>query len=94
MPRIKIEVTQEDIEKGKPRKSSHCPIARAIKQQCRNGTSVQVSEDGISIEHNSRYGYASDHPPTRAVRFIERFDRGRPVKPFKFFHEIPSWVQR
>lgn len=74
--KVKFNVTQGDIEKGKPNDSMWCPIGLCGKrtlEQC-----VQVGVREIEINHHI-YDL-----PKKAGKFIEDFDEQRPVKPFSF----------
>ena len=73
---IRVNVTQRDIEKGKPRKILFCPVALAVQRAIPNlsyvGTGC-MSVDGRIFDW-----------PTKIIRFIQHFDSNLPVKPFKF----------
>ena len=73
-----VKVTQEHIDKGRRRATSACPIALALKEQL--GHEVVVGEFSTYIGINSD----SIPLPRSAQRFVARFDRGKPVKPFNF----------
>jgi hypothetical protein len=75
--KIKIEVTQDDIDQGCRWSANHCPIARAVAQRF-HSTQVGVNRTWI------RVGSITFKTPLRAVRFIKRFDGKNLVKPFKF----------
>ena len=75
---IKVEVTQEDIEKGKKRDSSCCPVALACKRVV-NLTWSEVFQ---------RVGYNYDRIISR---WIGKFDRGEKVEPFSF--ELPNDIK-
>lgn len=70
-----IYVTPDDIEIGVRRNALHCPVANAMK---RHWPSPAVGNE---------YCWPTDAAvklPMSAQRFTERFDAGKPVKPFKF----------
>jgi hypothetical protein len=73
---MKIKVTQEDIDKASF-SSTTCPISRAIKRQF-NIKCVSTFPCGIMFNENTY------NPPKSAVKFIDRFDNQKPVKPFNF----------
>lgn len=73
---ITVEVTQQDIERGRPGTCGECPVALALKR--RGFTHVDVNEDLISVDN--RY-YRSD---SDVAWFIYNFDNGRPVFPQTF----------
>jgi hypothetical protein len=76
---MKIEVTQEHIEKGVPEEECNCPIALAIRDAF-NVEELEVSVNATVI----RVGF--DHCPTpeEAEAFVCDFDDGRSVRPFTF----------
>lgn len=82
---IRVEVTQDDIDKGVPGRMSLCPIARAIKRL--------GYEDVVVLSSLIQFSKTADHPykvvpggliPPRVKRFITRFDDNETVKPFVF----------
>jgi hypothetical protein len=73
----KISVEQRYIDDGIPCDGFRCPIAYAIRRQCRV-TDVGV---GGAIAEVGNIGYRL---PAAAQTFIRRFDRGQFVKPFVF----------
>lgn len=73
---MKINVTQRDIEKGLREDPNSCPVARAIKR--RGFEDVSVKTQVIWI------GCRKYNPPEIVEDFIERFDKGDTVQPFKF----------
>lgn len=98
--KLGIKVTQSHIDKGKPKKSSSCPIALAIKEHFDSKLDVCVCHDRFYLNApNSitpiiiKKGYLKRQQvgepqytelPWRAQKFIEKFDRGEAVKPFTF----------
>jgi hypothetical protein len=73
----KITVTALDIKMGTWRCAYHCPVAMAIKRRFLDQrVIVSRTEIGVGMEHVSL--------PNKAIRFIERFDAGKTVKPFSF----------
>ena len=75
---MKIEVTQEDINKGAPYRPSTCPVALAISRRLHDKRNVLVGYHTVLID-----GRLYDFPP-EATNFIVRFDDREPVQPFKF----------
>lgn len=83
---IKIEVTQEDIDRGKQGSRCWCPIARAIKRTLYWMPGDTMIPDGrveVSIAQVAIEDGRADLP-FEASNFIVAFDRGEPVKPFSF----------
>ena len=84
--KVRVEVTQEDIEKGKRKAGWACPIARAIKRRV-----PQSRRRDVFVEHALwEVGYHVRPLPRTAQRFVKRFDAGEPVKPFAFMTEVPD----
>lgn len=87
LPRkFRIVITKEDIAKGERENPYSCAVALAIK---RRFPGYRVDVDGRDVERwrveirmgrKSRFYAASE----RMEVFIERFDRGQPVKPSTF----------
>lgn len=87
-----LEVTQEDIDKGKRGNCCLCPIALALMRKFNLDTS-EDSLDSASVgltmasifpvmdkERKPQYFYM----PDEASEFIKNFDSKVPVKPFSF----------
>lgn len=74
---MKINVTKEDIKKGKPKEARLCPIARACKRAGLKDAAVRYTR----IE-NGRQCFPISKTTSR---FISDFDLGKPVKPFSFY---------
>lgn len=74
---VTISVTEDDILKGKPRSSNHCPIARAA-NRVHHAEDVRVYYCGI-LTSRGRIPL-----PQSATDFITRFDVGLKVSPFSF----------
>ncbi len=75
---LKINVTQEDIDRGEPSRPSGCPIAIALRRLI---PGVIVGTIGI---YDASYDKLTRGTPRRAAEFIRRFDLGQSVKPFRF----------
>ena len=76
VPRTKVEVTQEDIDKGMPESCSNCAVALALKRKYKtDDVSVSIPDDYVLIkvrgeELNIKYNYEND-----ILDFIDIFDR-------------------
>lgn len=74
---MKIEVTQEDIQKGECDSGFYCPIALAMNRVL-----------GDSNSHVGKWvvtrGITSMLLPSEAITFIQAFDAKQPVEPFTF----------
>lgn len=87
---MKIEVTQDDIDKGIKCRHESCPIALAVKRQ--------VENNGVSVDRTRAIIYGDDDNPSifplskTCVKFIRDFDKSITVKPFKFIlkYEPPT----
>ncbi len=87
-----IRVTQEDIRKGKAGTYQGCPVALAVSRvlpfySC-SITPFKALFQINSPEVSSQWVIAE--LPKSAARFVERFDAGKPVKPFNFYLDIPD----
>ena len=72
-----IQVRSDDIERGIPRNTEACPIALAA---------IRTGYGYACIGGNTlRTMWVIYELPRSARLFIERFDNGKPVKPFAFF---------
>lgn len=94
---MKIEVTQDDIDKGQASNCVSCPIALALKRQCPEFATVNVKYSFAFFWSNPTNWKDMDYKPVgdcvaelpfEARKFIGRFDIGLPVEPFEFELEI------
>ena len=75
VPRTKVEVTQEDIDKGIPSDCQYCAVALALKRKYKtDDVSVSIPDDYVLIkvrgeELNIRYNYEND-----ILDFIDCYD--------------------
>lgn len=83
---IKIQVTQEDIAKGKKSDSSCCPVALACLKTL-NKTWSNVFEQLSLIEDGGMEIFAKRR---QLEDFIHKFDAGEKVEPFEF--ELPDEI--
>lgn len=75
----KINVTQEDINKGVQGKINTCAVARSLKRHF-NENNVSVADDEIKVD-----GYTAEKVPVTVANFIGKFDDDKKiVKPFSF----------
>lgn len=77
---MKIRVTQEDINNGKPNDPSRCPVALA----CRKLTEGNISVGYIFITYYLSGKLVRRIVPKGVIGFIVNFDDGKPVGPFEF----------
>lgn len=79
---MKIQVTQEDIDKGLCRSPAHCPVAIAIRRETGNSATVYAPVVFIN-------GLDVVELPDDASAFVNKFDRGLElVEPFEFELDI------
>lgn len=74
---MKIQVTQEDIDKGIQLDCTDCPIAVAIRR-ITSLPGIEVDDSHIEIDHKEY------HTPDEVIEFICVFDAGLTVQPFEF----------
>lgn len=74
---IKISITKAHIRDGVPGNECDCPIALALKDALLTND-VAVNPDGMRVNNRTFSADKKDR------RFIERFDNGKPVKPYSF----------
>ena len=76
---MRIDVTQEDIDRGKRSRPCECPLAiaasRATGRPCSVGLDRIGFDDGLALEWPL---------PDIAFKFRWDFDNGQPVQPFGF----------
>jgi hypothetical protein len=85
-----VKVTQEHVDKGKPKSYTECPIALALAEFTAEGTlPAYVCASGISL-NNEVY-----RTPAAARRFISLFDSTGPkeVSPFEFELGEAIWLR-
>ena len=78
---MRIEISQEDINKGKQSDPEKCPIARAINRKKLRDVSVYSD----SITWRDQKNDLCEQDNTNKIRkFIDNFDHGIKVSPFSF----------
>lgn len=82
---VKVNVTANDIREGVIASCESCPIARAVSRKCMGPVLV------CCIDFAPPAGYAnwSRDIPKGVLRWIKKFDAGRPVSPFAFYVSLP-----
>lgn len=92
--RVCINVTEKDICKGCKGDEQNCPIARAVLKNLKEGF-VSVDSEGQIVVYDAEDGTIVNTPNSpRRSRFIEKFDNGQQVKPFRFLLNIPARIVR
>jgi len=86
---IRVDVTWEDIARGKKGEATSCPIARALDRAGVAGAEV----GGFEVDFTDPWG-ESAKMPKRASAFVEAFDDDRTsVRPFSFSLRLPKGVK-
>lgn len=78
--RVRVEVTQDDIDKGARNCGSRCPIARSLKR-CLGVRHVWVYRKSVRLDEKAMIG----DMPKLAQKFIHEFDNRCTVHPFGFY---------
>lgn len=83
MPTVELNITSKDIKNGVRGEGDSCPIARAALKAGFTGVNV---DDTLAFDIKDPV-YGTDEVylslPKKALKFIENFDEGKTVKPFK-----------
>lgn len=82
--RIKIDVTQDDIDNGILGTDTHCPLALAAKRKL---TFVLVSSTEFGVGYSQFIVYTK--LSKIAENFVRRFDARKLVKPRSFYFYAP-----
>jgi hypothetical protein len=86
-----VNVTMNDIRKGHRNACSNCPIALALHRiKIFKNASVGSTFFGFWPKDSTNPLGESVQLPYEAQRFIQDFDYGTPVTPFKFKVEVPA----
>lgn len=85
---MKIEVTQQDIDKGICRGPYLCPVARAVKRATRRQKVGVWADEEAPLDKAFKVEIPKDNfyfkVPTKVNNFVQNFDSGNIVKPFTF----------
>lgn len=88
-----IEVTEQDIKAGWQEEPEACMVAQAMMRQYGGTWSVFGDEVEFAVPDEpaapGAWRVGKFALPNRAGRMIEKFDDGRPVKPFSF--KLGKW---
>ncbi|MCI0537687.1 MAG: hypothetical protein L0Z50_20935 [Verrucomicrobiales bacterium] len=88
---MRIEVTQNDIDKGCEKDCLKCPVALAINRVLRKPYVCYVDIPLIRIRKGRSLDFVCEIlTPEVAIDFIRAFDPGRDVSPFSFDLSIPE----
>lgn len=93
MKKIKISITQKNIDTGIRKDCTKCPIALAFKEKFKFFTTANVYSDGSFVIKNP-YSYLNlcDYLPRSAKTFIKNFDEHGifDVIPFFFYLKVSN----
>ena len=81
--KIRVSVSQEDIDKGTRLSSLFCPITRALRDDLCEDRYIEVGAQTALIG-TALIGFVRYNLSTRAKRFISKFDKDLPVEPSTF----------
>lgn len=78
---MRIQVTQDDIDRGHVGSECFCPIALAARRALGENIGLEdVSVGSYTVRVRGTVYYL----PTAAIRFVKSFDRRVEVRPFEF----------
>ena len=92
--KLKVTVTQEDIDKGCRSSQTACPVARAIRALFKGDMRISVSTQSFFIEPRGKEKMDWHFLPPHVTRWIIHFDTydhaKQQPKPFSFTLNIPD----
>lgn len=80
---MQLEITQEDIDKGKQGDCGLCPIALAIRRKLPKSNPLVLSNRVFITDEHSKNKQYYFRMSSNAQEFICEFDNGFPVKPIE-----------
>lgn len=81
MTKVVVEMTQRDIDNGKPGDPCNCPVARALKRAFQDRR-VSAGEGYLWVGPSARR--ITWRTPGTVRHFISQFDEGQKVEPLNF----------
>ena len=76
VPRTKVEVTQEDIDKGVPEDCNHCAVALALKRKYKtDNVLVSIPDDYVLLTVNGEELNIRSNHEEDILYFINVFDK-------------------
>lgn len=81
MPKVMVQMTQRDIDNGRPGDPCNCPVARALKREFQDRR-VSAGAEYLWVGPSSRR--ITWRTPEIVRFFISRFDGGQYVEPLIF----------
>jgi hypothetical protein len=91
-PRLKVQVTQHDIEWGARDDSSRCMVSRAVAREVDDATRIEV--DTQTIRFSTAAGRFAYLTPLTVQRYVAAFDAGDKVEPFSFTLQNPLRIKQ
>lgn len=84
-----VRISRTHIKKGKRTSNCDCPVALALSAAGLIGPSVYPDvlyfDHPDSFDRPGNYKRVRFEPSRAVVRFIDKFDIGKPVRPFNFY---------
>lgn len=90
---VTVVVTSAHISRGRPKDVAYCPVALAITELLRPGVTALAGSNFLELRlANSSHviGYSS----TAVRQWMDRFDSGLAVDPFRFDLDLPKNCMR
>lgn len=86
--KIKLSISSDDIKHGVLNCNTDCPVARAVKSvlKYKYRRNVRAYNTHVRFTRMIKHFWY----PSSVERFINRFDAGKPVKPFNFELDLPE----
>jgi hypothetical protein len=88
---LRVNVSQNDIDRSTPRTINHCAVHVAIKRKFPDSTHVKVTREQIKFCRQAKRLRYVLTMPARAANLIEKYDRKgkKAIKPFHIdFHDV------
>lgn len=91
-PRLKISVTQKDIDWGVRGDSGRCMVSRAIARELDTASRIETDTQTIRFSvPDARYAYLT---PLTVQNYLAAFDAGDMIEPFSFTLRNPLRLKR
>lgn len=93
--RVRFEVTERDIKKGRISDGDNCPVAIAVRRSIKPSCFENVGSEALHLSDGGdfREGFEIDLPKN-VVKRIEKFDSRDGMSPFAFTMRLPQEVLR
>lgn len=96
-PRTEIEITQDDLDAGKPGEAGTCAVAVALRRMLKPGVTVRVFDNEANLYAPTKDGGATRYNvpmPEVGRRLIRRFDKEQAPGKRTFTLRIPPSLLR